>query len=146
MSQGHGTKKSILFVLTLIMLALGSYNTLGAALSTDVPVVSVISASMEPTYHRGDLLVVRGAEMDQIEIGDVIVFTRPDHRVPVVHRVIEKKDTYVATKGDNNALQLPFEKKITFDRIKGKAVFAIPKIGYLRILPWELFGGSSAAS
>lgn len=145
MSNYKRLRNLILFVLTLIMLALGSYNTLGTALSTEVPVVTVISPSMEPVYYRGDLLIVRGVDFDRIEVGDVVVFSRPDRNIPVVHRVVEKTDSYLATKGDNNAVQLSFEKRISPSRIKGNVVFTIPKLGYLRLLPLEFLGNTTDA-
>ncbi|MFB6265595.1 MAG: signal peptidase I, partial [Candidatus Nanohaloarchaea archaeon] len=72
----------------------------GVALNTDVPVVAVTSGSMEPTLHRGDMVVVHGEKWKNIEEGEILVFKTEEMPVPVIHRVIKKNSTALETKGD----------------------------------------------
>jgi signal peptidase I len=88
----------------------------------------------------GDIVITKGK--DEYEIGDVIVFFA-DHR-PIIHRIVSKNknesQTLYATKGDNNFAQLPFEKNIKKEQIVGKAIARIPKLGWIKLLPYKLLG------
>lgn len=84
----------------------------------------VITGSMEPTYSANDVVIV--VKTDRINEGDVIAYQTGG--TPVVHRVtnIDRESGLVTTRGDANNTDDP---PITFSRIKGRVVFAIPKIG-----------------
>ena len=88
----------------------------------------------------GDIVAVVGA--NQLEIGDIIIF-RANKRHPVIHRIIdiEKEDgrTIYQTKGDNNRDQIPTERKILKNQIIGKAIFRIPKVGWVKLGQVEIF-------
>ena len=61
---------------------------------------------MEPAFQRGDILFLHNA-VDQVHVGDVVVFKIKDRDIPIVHRILkvhEKPDGRVEllTKGDNN--------------------------------------------
>jgi signal peptidase len=85
----------------------------GLALYTDSPspIVVVLSGSMEPIFHRGDLLVLSNRKK-AVDVGDVVVYNVKGRDIPIVHRVIKQhwssKDAkgvekqYLLTKGDNN--------------------------------------------
>lgn len=62
--------------------------------------------------------------------------------IPVVHRVVEKNDDYLQTRGDNNRQQLSFEDRVEPDQVHGKVLFPIPRIGGLKILLMDLVGFS----
>jgi signal peptidase I len=65
--------------------------------STHLVVVS--GSSMEPTYHTGDLVVVRERRP---EVGDVIAFRIPGREGQIVHRVLERRsDGTLLVQGDN---------------------------------------------
>jgi signal peptidase len=82
------------------------------ALYTDSPspVVVVLSGSMEPIFHRGDLLVLSNRKK-VVDVGDVAVYNVKGRDIPIVHRVIKQHWTnekgiekqFLLTKGDNNA-------------------------------------------
>lgn len=79
----------------------------------------------------GDLVVVRGvSSIDDIEIGDVIIWQKSKKRI--IHRVAENgKDSngvYFKTRSDKYEVQDPG--KIRFEDIIGEAVFSIPYLGY----------------
>lgn len=84
----------------------------------------VLSGSMEPTFSKGTLLVVRQA--DDVAPGDVVVYQ--DGRELVVHRVVSVQDNVVVTQGDaNNVADAPFDKS----QVKGVVVGWVPWLGYV---------------
>lgn len=61
--------------------------------------VIIAGASMEPTMHQGDLVIVRPAST--YEIGEVVTYRHP--RVgPVIHRIIDREGPRYTLQGDNN--------------------------------------------
>jgi hypothetical protein len=141
---------------------------LAFALSTDLPVVAVVSGSMvhdetiavnhyqwlekEFDYNRsyidswpinsgfliGDMPVVVGSK--DYKVGDVIVYTVPDQSVPVIHRIVKinPEGTY-RTKGDHNPALLPFEYSVSSSQIHGKVIFIIPKLGYFKVIANDIW-------
>lgn len=101
-------------VLHVIAMALAVWKGLSVVTNTESPVVVVLSGSMEPAFHRGDLLFLTMTSKP-IEPGEITVYRVPNTDIPIVHRVIEARDKYVRatdrsgrrgqlllTKGDNN--------------------------------------------
>ena len=66
------------FLALALILAFGTIQTTGTTLETDRPVVSVISCSMYPEYHVGDILIVQGQEFKDIKTGDIVIYKVPD--------------------------------------------------------------------
>lgn len=91
------------------------------------------SFSINNGFRKGDVLIVRGIDTDNIVIGDVIVYDIPNQRVPVVHRVIDLNNG-ILTKGDHN----PGEDNWKPIKIHGKAIFVIPLLGWPKLLLTEL--------
>ena len=98
-------------------------------------VYTVLSGSMEPTYHVGSLIYVKKTAAEDIEAGDVITFlvsedTIATHRVTAVGP--DEEDPNVLrfqTKGDANDnvdASLIHEKNVI-----GEPVFTIPYLGYV---------------
>ncbi len=144
------------------------YVILSTFLSSNTPVVAVVSDSMKHTnpevthygwletnlgYNRtyvkswpvskgfstGDMPVIRGSE--NYKVGDVIVYSVEGIGAPIIHRIIKiNEDGSYQTKGDNNDGQLPYEKSVAAGQIKGKVIFIIPKIGYFKVLINRIFG------
>lgn len=103
----------------------------------------------------GDIVVVKGKK--KYEVGEIIVFFA-NHK-PIIHRIMNKtcesgsgnesrreenttkmtKTCVYETKGDNNFAQLNFEKEIMEEQIVGKAVAKIPKLGWIKLLPYKIF-------
>jgi len=143
-------KEIIEGIIIAVMLYLVISLTLSYALKVDNPVAVVISGSMEPVYYRGDIIVIKGTEPSNIQIGDIVVYKRPYQDIPIVHRAIniieEEGNLYFVTKGDNN----PFEDSY-FDNGKklpgvpehavlGVSIMKIPKLGYVTIFFKRLIG------
>jgi len=80
---------------------------------------------------KGDIVIVKKA--GEYRKGDVIVFAVTGE-LPIIHRVIAINGN-VSTKGDNNRGQLPRgkENNIAKERIFGKAIAKIPKLGWVKL-------------
>ncbi len=65
------------FIVLALILAFGILQFSGTVLGTDRPVVSVVSCSMYPEYDRGDVLGVKGADFEDLQEDDVVVFQVP---------------------------------------------------------------------
>lgn len=144
--------------------------TLGFALSTDLPVVAVVTSSMqhdettELTHYQwlennvgykrnyidswplpngfsiGDMPIVQG--LDEYKVGDVVVYTAPGQNVPVIHRIIKiNSDGTFMIKGDHNPTPLPFENSVRKSQIHGKVILVIPKLGYFKVFVSKITGG-----
>ena len=114
---------------------------LRVAFGTENPFYVVSSGSMIPNLEIFDVIVVQGhVNFDQLKVGDIIVFNRPDgHDKVIVHRVAEilnKDPLVIRTKGDANPGSIPgTDFPITKGDYIGKVVYVIPQIGYVtRIL------------
>lgn len=92
----------------------------------------------------GDIVVVSG--YGKPEIGDIIIFNA-NQQHPIIHRIIEikkiKNEIFYSTKGDNNDGQLVSEKEISENTLIGKAIFKIPKLGWVKLAFVKLFQGFS---
>lgn len=139
---------------------------LGLAMGTDLPVVAVVSDSMTHdsltlTRHyefleknlgysneeidswpissgflRGDVLVVDGVGIDELEVGDVIVYDIKGQSTPIVHRIVKIEGDEITTKGDHNPSYDPWKPT----KIHGKAIFVIPYLGWPKLALTEVLG------
>ncbi len=109
----------------------------------------VVSGSMEPSFYRGDIVLIQKADffgihefdVDDIKPGDVVVYDAKWFNQPVIHRVINVTEingtTMYLIKGDNNDSPDPYY--VTKDQIQsrvvtfGDSLIVIPKIGYLSL-------------
>lgn len=95
-------------VLSVIASALAMWKGLAVVTNAESPVVVVLSGSMEPAFHRGDLLLLT-MTAKPIEVGEITVYRARGTDIPIVHRVIEthysekKHQQLLLTKGDNNS-------------------------------------------
>lgn len=85
-------------------------------------VANVLSGSMEPTFSKGSLLIVK--ETKDVKQGDIIVYQSGSELI--VHRVVDVKQDLITTRGDANNIADPqFEKT----QIKGVVILWIPVLG-----------------
>jgi signal peptidase len=98
-------------------------------------VFTVLSGSMEPTYHVGSLIYVKKADYKELQSGDVITFMLDEDTI-ATHRIVEvvpdETDPSVLrfrTKGDAN--QAEDGSLVHYKNVVGTPVFTIPKLGYL---------------
>ncbi|XP_074599423.1 signal peptidase complex catalytic subunit SEC11 homolog C twr [Brevipalpus obovatus] len=128
----------------IISSALMIWKGLMVVTGSESPIVVVLSGSMEPAFHRGDLLFLTNYREDPIKVGDIVVFRVEGREIPIVHRVIklhekENGSVKILTKGDNNSVddrglyapgQLWLEKKDIVGRARG----FVPYVGIVTIL------------
>ncbi len=104
---------------------------------TENPFYVVASGSMLPELQVYDVLIVQGhVPLEDVQIGDIIVFDRPSgHDRVIVHRVVSITDDdprTLRTKGDNNVASIPgTDFPITEKEYIGTVQFQIPQIGYV---------------
>lgn len=93
----------------------------------------IYSGSMRPAMDVGDIVIITETPVDAIEEGDIIQYRTTNANV--VHRVYEVYEeggsNLFITKGDAN--DNPDSDPIFPEQITGKAVFTIPKIGWVSI-------------
>merc|ERR1711913_157413 len=110
----------------IVSSALMNWKGLMVATGSESPIVVVLSGSMEPAFHRGDLLFLTNKETEDIRVGEIVVFKVEGRDIPIVHRVIklhEKENGTLKflTKGDNNSV---------VDRARG----FLPYVGIVTII------------
>jgi len=152
-----------------IFLAFLLNQVLALALSTDLPVVAVVSGSMVHdettaiTYYQwlekeygynktyidswpinngfliGDMPVVQSS--NEYKVGDVIVYSAPGESTPIIHRIVKiNSDGTYATKGDHNPFPIPaFEYSVSKSQIHGKVIFIVPKLGYFKVIVSDIW-------
>jgi signal peptidase len=97
---------------------------------------AVLSGSMEPTLHVGDLVLEKKIAAPDIHVGDIVTFRSPeDSSKLITHRVrrvvVADGTVKVTTKGDAN---LSVERwTVPADGTVGRALGRVPKIGYLLV-------------
>jgi len=135
-------------IVLAFVLAFLFYKFLGLILGTPYPVLSVVSCSMVPTLHRGDVIIIKHVDWEDIVAtgkwkdpnATIIVYYQPNQHKLIVHRVYKKFDENktLITWGDNNSYPDPWA--VSYDQVQGKVIAHIPYIGYIRLLPSILLG------
>ena len=112
---------------------------------------AVVSGSMEPSFYRGDIVVLEKTSLfgleefspDDVKVGDIIVYdsTGAWNKGDVIHRVIDIQNingtTLYVTKGDHNPVHDPFP--VSSNQIKDRVItigdspLIIPKVGYFSL-------------
>ncbi|KXJ71898.1 signal peptidase complex catalytic subunit SEC11A [Aedes albopictus] len=126
----------------IVSSALMIWKGLMVVTGSESPIVVVLSGSMEPAFHRGDLLFLTNQE-EPVRVGEIVVFKIEGRDIPIVHRVIklhEKNNGTVKflTKGDNNSvddrgLYAPGQLWLTKKDIVGRARGFLPYVGMITI-------------
>lgn len=118
-------------------LGAGLLLALSAPLALGMRPLVVLSGSMEPVLHTGDVTVVRRVAPRDVRTGDVVTFKAPGsgrlttHRVRAVRRDAAGRYAFT-TKGDaNNAVErwtLPPGGRLS------RAVYRVPAVGHAVLL------------
>lgn len=93
----------------------------------------------------GDVLILRGKEPKNIDVGEVLIFIPQDRNFyltkgPVIHRVVKKWEDengkiHFQTKGDHNSKSFEnFENDIIEDNVLAVSAVRVPYIGYAKIV------------
>ena len=96
--------------------------------------LTVLSGSMEPTLHVGDVVVVDQVSPTLVRVGDIVTFRDPadparliTHRVREIH--VSGSDVDFVTKGDANTSVERW--KINRDGKIGRVAYHVWRLGYL---------------
>jgi signal peptidase len=119
---------------TVAGFAVGIALALAAPLAFDARPLVVLSGSMEPALHTGDVSVVRSIAPLDARPGDVVTFRDPDnadrlitHRVRAMH--VQGDAVVFRTRGDANNVsehwRVPASGEI------GRLMYSIPKLGWV---------------
>lgn len=128
-------KKIIFVIITLFLIILFAFNFYNffciKVLKHDIATVNgyavleVVSGSMEPSIHVGDLIVI-DTKNENYEENDIVTF-RDTNGSFVTHRIVAiNDDNKMVTQGDNNNTVDP---EISMDNIVGKYVLRINGAG-----------------
>ncbi len=118
---------AVLFVAVVILL-------ISVIMGTS-PFFFVQGISMHPTLENGDLIVIDRTPFDNLKIGDIIIYNKPEmYPEPVVHKIIKitfiNQEEFLFTKGDNNQFQDPLP--ISRNEYKAKYIgIRIPYAGFV---------------
>jgi len=129
-------REALSAILIITILYFSIQGVIFIILRTDSPMMAVVSNSMKPTFERGDLIFIKGVDLpDKIKQGDIIVFRLEGDQMTKVHRVVEIENSsgqvQFTTKGDANSK--PDPDPVSFEEVKGKVLFWIPKLGYVSL-------------
>lgn len=99
--------------------------------------LSVLSGSMEPTIHTGDVVITQTISPLDARIGDVVTFRDPSNGTRLItHRVRSVRagagHVSVTTKGDAN--NTPEVWSVPTESAVGRVVYRVPRAG--RVLVW----------
>lgn len=96
---------------------------------TGMRIMYVVSDSMNPTFVKGDLLVLSQEHFNGLTEGDIVAYEADWHPQGLItHRIVNKTSETIITQGDNNNSPDP---SITEENIVGEIVGIVPKIGVL---------------
>ncbi|TFH28534.1 MAG: signal peptidase I, partial [Promethearchaeota archaeon] len=145
-------KETVNTVLLIVIIIGGTFGVMGLTkviLRTHYPLVVVISESMLPGIEVGDLLIVKGMDPEDIEVGDheaqngsIIIYetegiwSEPNPE-PIVHRVVGREYNttedcyYFITQGDHNSGIDPTP--VPEENVLGVVIYQIPKVGLVKM-------------
>jgi len=136
-TKEHKKKNRVAIILSIVILVLSLsiiINVISANINHKLPSVFGFSVSyvptesMEPTISSDQYILSQSTSFDKVNVDDIIIYRSNTENRFIVHRVIEKYDDYLRTKGDNNPVA--DSEHITSDMICGKYLCTI---GFLSI-------------
>lgn len=119
-----------LVVLTVLLaLLLAGVRLLG------FDVYTVLSGSMEPTYHVGSLIYVKSVDYTELKSGDVITFMMNETTV-ATHRIVEvvpdeEDETVLRFRTQGDANDTVDGSLVHYKNVIGTPVFSLPLLGYV---------------
>lgn len=120
--------KNFIIILLVIILVNICYS---AIIKKDNPIklfgksfLIVTTESMKPTINAGELIII--SEKKNYEINDIVTYFDEDDFC-VTHRIIEKNNSKIITRGDSNNIN---DEEIDLSRVKGKVIFHSKILGF----------------
>lgn len=114
----------LLLVVNLTLAILQNRSGVDYFENVPVAVLQVTGGSMEPELHNGDAILIRQIPFQQLQVGDVIVFSRGEQLI--THKIIARGETLVTTQGTANPLP---DDPVTETEYRAKVICRIPGLG-----------------
>jgi signal peptidase len=119
--------------LAFCLALLGSLLTVAATNLLGYDSYVIYSGSMEPTVKVGSLLLTRPANVEDLQVGDVITYRSPGNHTTLTHRIVSIRqqdgERVFKTKGD--ASLQPDPREVILRGQVSKMAFDIPYLGYV---------------
>lgn len=131
MAKVFRTISNILSTVTVSVAVILAILLVGVRLIGFTP-YTVLSGSMEPTYHVGSLIYVKKVNPATLKAGDPVTYHLSNGTV-VTHRIVEVLEEgglRFRTKGDANE-SADFGDPLPASHVIGKPCFTVPYLGYL---------------
>jgi signal peptidase I len=132
-------------IVAVWLLAVIAVAGASAWLGTFPPFMTVMTSSMEPTFHPGDVAVMQTLRGHTPKVGEIVEIhvpkqyqSRYSYPSRVVHRVFKVEDGWVTTKGDNVGDPDPFKTRATVVTERVRTV--IPSAGRIKTFLFSPFG------
>jgi len=90
--------------------------------------LSVLTNSMEPKIHAGDMIFIKAKQASEVKKGDIITFQLSEKKL-ITHRVVTVTNEGYLTKGDNNNVQDDWV--VNPADIIGEVTLIVPNAGYI---------------
>ena len=120
------TRYKIIFIGTIIALSIVIFSLIDAEY---VSFYKVSTGSMSPAFNVGDIVLLdKKIAFDDLQVGDVIVFERPEGKSRIIiSRIIDidytENQKIITTKGDANPSSIPGTNfQIIKDNLIGKVI------------------------
>jgi signal peptidase len=119
--------------LAFCLALLGSLLTVAATNLLGYDSYVIYSGSMDPTVKVGSLLLTRPADVEDLQVGDVITYRSPGNHTTLTHRIVSMRQQdgqwVFKTKGD--ASLDPDPREVILRGQVSKMAFDIPYLGYV---------------
>jgi signal peptidase len=119
--------------LAFCLALLGSLLTVAATNALGYSSYVIYSGSMDPTVKVGSLLLTRPADVEDLQVGDVITYRSPGNHTNLTHRIVNIRqqdgEWVFQTKGD--ASLEPDPREVILRGQVSKMAFDIPYLGYV---------------
>lgn len=90
-------------------------------------ILSIQTASMEPTLHRGDAVLIVPSSSTTLRVGDIVNYRNPQApAMTITHRIVSLGQGRVTTRGDANTAVDP---SVPTAVVVGKAAVVMPGLG-----------------
>lgn len=138
--------KRIVSVANMVLTSILIWMMFVIVFRNNMPLVVVLSNSMEPDFVRGDLLLVSGPPWGDIfPTGQICSYNVKTSAIPIVHRMIEThivgQNKLVLTKGDNNPAPDNWlysgEQFYVNEEVETKIIAVLPCLGWMSIIVKE---------
>ncbi|MBR1802457.1 MAG: signal peptidase I [Clostridia bacterium] len=122
----------LIYNVTLIVQAIVNPNETPSMFGIKTYVI--ISGSMKPELDIGDIVIVKSAKIEKLQVGDIISYRQGQsvitHRITEI--ILEGEQVQYKTKGDNNNTE--DSGTIGFELIEGKVIKKVPFIGNIALM------------